>query len=107
MISHRLIYAIQVNNNLRTFVTSKKPVTAKLFIDGEFIESRTKEWIEVRNPATQEVVTLVPQATQDELEYAAESSFKAFKAFKNSTILTRQKLMLDYQLLVRENIVRT
>lgn len=86
--------------------TASTPTKTKLFINGEFIDSKTKEWIEVRNPATQEVVTLVPQATQSELEYAADCASKAFKEWKKSTVLTRQKLMLDYQLIVRQNINR-
>ncbi|KAJ1975967.1 hypothetical protein H4R34_004148 [Dimargaris verticillata] len=51
----------------------------KLFINGEFIDSTTKEWIEVHNPATQELVTLVPQATPEELAEASRSSQAAFK----------------------------
>jgi malonate-semialdehyde dehydrogenase (acetylating)/methylmalonate-semialdehyde dehydrogenase len=27
----------------------------KLFIDGKFVESKTKDWIDVHNPATNEV----------------------------------------------------
>jgi malonate-semialdehyde dehydrogenase (acetylating)/methylmalonate-semialdehyde dehydrogenase len=80
--------------------------TAKtqLFINGEFIDSETKNWIPVVNPATQEIVTLVPQATKKELEYAAESAHAAFKTWKKTTVLTRQRVMLDLQLLVRNNI---
>jgi len=29
--------------------------TTKLFINGKFVESKTKEWIDVHNPATNEV----------------------------------------------------
>ena len=30
-----------------------QPPTVKLLIDGKFVESKTKDWIDVRNPATQ------------------------------------------------------
>ena len=38
--------------------------TAKLLIGGKFVESKTDKWINNYNPATQEMVTRVPCATQ-------------------------------------------
>ncbi len=37
--------------------------TAKLLINGNFIESETEEWQDIINPATQEVIGRVPFAT--------------------------------------------
>lgn len=34
--------------------------TAKLLINGQFIESKTQEWQDIINPATQEVIGRVP-----------------------------------------------
>ncbi|KAG0028059.1 Methylmalonate-semialdehyde dehydrogenase [acylating] mitochondrial [Podila clonocystis] len=78
----------------------------KLFINGEFIDSKTNKWIELRNPATQEIVTLVPEATPEELKYAADSAAEAFKTWKKTSILHRQRKMLDLQLLIRDNMDR-
>ncbi|KAF9081293.1 Methylmalonate-semialdehyde dehydrogenase [acylating] mitochondrial [Mortierella sp. AD031] len=78
----------------------------KLFINGEFIDSKTDKWIELRNPATQEIVTLVPEATPEELKYAADSAAEAFKTWKKTSILHRQRKMLDLQLLIRDNMDR-
>ncbi|KAJ1984698.1 hypothetical protein H4R33_004293 [Dimargaris cristalligena] len=89
---------------LATSVPGATPTKAPLYINGEFIESRTKDWIEVRNPATQEVVSLVPQATPDELEEAARSSAAAFQTWRKTSILTRQRVMLEYQALIRANM---
>lgn len=33
--------------------------TTKLFINGKFVESKTKDWIDVHNPATNEVRRLL------------------------------------------------
>jgi len=33
--------------------------TTKLFINGKFVESKTKDWIDVHNPATNEVWQLL------------------------------------------------
>ncbi|KAI3650384.1 hypothetical protein MP228_003865 [Amoeboaphelidium protococcarum] len=84
-------------------VKSATPHKTKLFINGEFIDSQTDKWIKVINPATQELVTLVPEATPQELKYASEVAQSAFKQWKDTTVLTRQRVMLDLQLLVREN----
>ena len=54
--------------------------------------------------ATNELISLVPQATPDELAYAAKSASEAFKAWKKTTVLTRQRVMLDLQLLIRQNM---
>ena len=41
-----------------------------LLINGEFVQSKTTEWRDVVNPATQEVIARVPMATQEELDAA-------------------------------------
>ena len=38
--------------------------TVKLLIDGKFVDSKTSEWHDVVNPATQEVLAQVPFATR-------------------------------------------
>ena len=53
--------------------------TVKLLIDGHFVESKTTEWKDVINPATQQVLARVPFATPDELEAAIASAARAYK----------------------------
>nr|CAG8496253.1 9088_t:CDS:2 [Entrophospora candida] len=81
----------------------KKFKTTPLFINGELIESKTTKWNPIYNPATNEIITSVPEATQEELKASVESAAEAFKAWKNSSILTRQRVMLDLQFLIREH----
>lgn len=75
-----------------------------LYIDGKFVQSETDEWIPVHNPATQEVVSFVPQPTKSELEAAVKSSQEAFKKWRKVSILTRQKVMFELQRLIREHM---
>jgi malonate-semialdehyde dehydrogenase (acetylating)/methylmalonate-semialdehyde dehydrogenase len=79
--------------------------STKLFINNEFVESKTSKWIDLRNPATQEVVTRVPEATQEEMNAAVAAASSAFKEWRKTTPLTRQRLMLDLQRLIRDNMV--
>jgi malonate-semialdehyde dehydrogenase (acetylating)/methylmalonate-semialdehyde dehydrogenase len=49
----------------------------KMLLDGEFVDSRTGEWHEVVNPATQEVLAQVPFATDHEINAAIACAFRA------------------------------
>src|ERR1700727_2875450 len=80
--------------------------TVKLLLDGKFIDSRTSEWHDVINPATQEVLAQVPFATDDELNAAVASAKKAFKTWKNTPLAARARIMLKLQALVREHMSR-
>ena len=78
--------------------------TVKLLIDGEFVESKTDQWRDVINPATQEVLARVPFATQDEINAAVASAKEAFKTWRKTPIGARARIFLKYQQLIRENI---
>ena len=42
----------------------------KQLINGQFVDSNTSEWIDITDPATQEVIAKVPQTTDDEINQA-------------------------------------
>ncbi|KAJ3201246.1 Methylmalonate-semialdehyde dehydrogenase [acylating] mitochondrial [Entophlyctis luteolus] len=72
-----------------------------LFIDGEFVQSRATSHIELRDPASQDLLGLVPNTTNDELARATSVAREAFASWKKTSILTRQRVMLELQALVR------
>ncbi|PID65860.1 MAG: methylmalonate-semialdehyde dehydrogenase (CoA acylating) [Gammaproteobacteria bacterium] len=76
----------------------------KQLINGKFVESSTNEWIDLNNPATQEVIAKVPQTTQGEINEAVACAKKAFKTWRNTPISTRARVFLKYQELIRANI---
>ena len=78
--------------------------TIKLLINGEFIESKTDQWRDVINPATQEVLARVPFATPDEINAAVANAKEAFKTWRKTPIGARARIFLKYQQLIRENI---
>jgi malonate-semialdehyde dehydrogenase (acetylating) / methylmalonate-semialdehyde dehydrogenase len=80
--------------------------TAKLLIDGAFVESTTKEWRDIVNPATQEVVGRVPFATQEEVNAAVAAAAKAFQTWRLTSLGTRMRVMLKFQDLLRQNMKR-
>ncbi|MFT3663866.1 CoA-acylating methylmalonate-semialdehyde dehydrogenase [Piscinibacter sp.] len=75
-----------------------------LLIDGEFVESRTTQWRDIVNPATQQVLARVPLATPDEVAAAVASAKAAFPAWRKTAIGTRARIFLKYQQLIRENM---
>ena len=92
----------------RRLVSFSHPVrnvtTTKLFIDGQFVESKTSDWIDLHDPATNEIVTRVPKTTSDEMKSAVESAKNAFPAWSQTSILSRQQIMFRYQALIRDNM---
>jgi malonate-semialdehyde dehydrogenase (acetylating) / methylmalonate-semialdehyde dehydrogenase len=78
----------------------------KLLINGEFVDSRTTEWREVINPATQEILAHVPFATRDEVDAAVRAAHDAFATWKSTPIGARMRIMLKLQALIREHMPR-
>ncbi len=84
--------------------TSTATQTVKLLINGKLIESKTKVWKDVVNPATQEVLARVPFATADEINLAISTAADAFKTWKNTPIGARARIMLKLQELIRRDM---
>ena len=75
-----------------------------LLINGEFVASRTTQWRDVVNPATQEVLARVPLATPEEVNAAVAAAKAAFVTWRKSPIGARARIFLKYQQLIRENM---
>ena len=75
----------------------------ELFIDGEFIQSETENWIQVLNPATQEVLCEAPCATESEIENAISSAQAAFLTWRETPPPERSRIMMRYQEQLKQN----
>lgn len=95
--------AIRKAANLTYRPFSAQPPKVKNFIDGKFEESKATKWFEVRNPATQEVVCVVPQSTPEELRRAEVGAQAAFLKWKEVPVQQRQRVMFNYQKLIRDH----
>lgn len=74
-----------------------------LYINGEFFESKSNNWMDVTNPATQEKISEVPNATMDEMAQAISAASEAFKTWRNVPVPERVRYMLKYQDLLKKN----
>src|SRR5690606_13078697 len=73
------------------------------YIAGEFVQSQTQNWIDVTNPATNEVIAQVPCATADEMRLAIDKAGEVFKSWKETPVSDRARVMLRYQALLKEH----
>ena len=81
----------------------QNPVDTQNFLDNKFVPSNATQWIDLHDPATNNLVTRVPQSTDEELLAAVDSAQKAFKPWKETSLLHRQQIMFKYTALIREN----
>lgn len=110
-LTNSILVRVSAQNKLKIFKsfrfslysTSTAPTT-KLFINGKFVESKTKEWIDVHNPATNEVVTRVPKSTREEMEAAVAAAREAFRSWSHTSILSRQQIMFKLQNSIKANM---
>jgi malonate-semialdehyde dehydrogenase (acetylating)/methylmalonate-semialdehyde dehydrogenase len=73
------------------------------FIDNKFLKSETTQFIDLHDPATNNLVTRVPQSTDAELKAAVESAQKAFPGWRATSVMARQQVMFKFTQLVRDN----
>ncbi|WP_317928874.1 CoA-acylating methylmalonate-semialdehyde dehydrogenase [Halioxenophilus sp. WMMB6] len=82
---------------------SQFPEVMPLFIGGEWVASQATETLDVTDPATQNVLTKVPFATEGEVNAAVASAKETFEAWKDVPVPTRSRIMLKYQDLLKQH----
>jgi len=75
-----------------------------LLIGGKLVPSRSEQWRDIVNPATQQLLARVPMATADEVAAAVASAREAFKSWRKTPIGARARIFLKYQHLIREHM---
>lgn len=79
------------------------PINTTNFLNNEFTTSKASTWIDLYDPATNNLVTRVPQSTDEELRAAVESAEKAFPAWRATSIMARQQIMFRYVSLIKQH----
>lgn len=75
----------------------------KNYINGEWIGSDSAESIEVFNPATGELVSLVPNCGQIEAKRAVDSAYEAFKSWSQTSAYERNEYIMRWYQLIQEH----
>ena len=75
----------------------------KMYIDGQWIGDDCEEFIDVLNPATNEVVGMIPKGGSEEAKQAADAAYAAFKIWSKKTAEERSRLLMKWFQLIDEN----
>jgi malonate-semialdehyde dehydrogenase (acetylating)/methylmalonate-semialdehyde dehydrogenase len=73
------------------------------WIGGAWVPSTSTKTEEVYNPATEEVLGLVPLSTREDLDLAVQTAKEAFKAWSRTPVPRRARILFKYQQLLVEN----
>lgn len=69
----------------------------KLYINGQWVDSKSTETTQVTNPAKSEVIAELPSATGEEIEMAVAAAQSAFEKWRNVSLRDRARLMWDFR----------
>ncbi len=76
---------------------------AKMYINGEWVDARSKETYEIINPATGAVVDTAPKGNRDDANDAVASATQAFAAWADTSPDERAELLYKGIELVKQN----
>ncbi|WP_394172472.1 CoA-acylating methylmalonate-semialdehyde dehydrogenase [Guptibacillus hwajinpoensis] len=77
--------------------------TVKNFVGGKWIDARTKDYQDVFNPATGEVIAQVPISTREDLDHAVAIAKEAFLSWSEVPVPKRARILFKYQQLLVEH----
>lgn len=63
------------------------------FIDGEWIDSKTQDHVEIRNPAWDELLAIAPMSTQSEVNDAVKAAQDAYPSWRNTPPVARARYL--------------
>ncbi|WP_342566301.1 aldehyde dehydrogenase [Paenibacillus sp. FSL R7-0345] len=64
-----------------------------MYINGQFTESETQEWMDVTNPSTDEVISQVPKATKNDVVRAIDAADAAQSAWEETPAVERGRYL--------------
>jgi lactaldehyde dehydrogenase/glycolaldehyde dehydrogenase len=73
------------------------------YINGEWVDSTVKEWLEVENPATGAVIASVPKGGADDADRAVTAAYQAQPGWEAMPPAARGQLLKDLARLILEN----
>ncbi|HYK72979.1 MAG TPA: aldehyde dehydrogenase family protein, partial [Pseudoneobacillus sp.] len=84
-------------------VTSNDTAVLRNYINGEWVNSKSSQTLDVPNPATNELLAKVPISTTEDVNLAVEAAKNAFALWKNVPVPKRARILFKYHYLLTEN----
>lgn len=102
---------LKLNSTVTSYPTkhfdkSEEPYLTPSFYNNQMIKSESTTWFDIHDPATNQVISKVPQSTAKELDDAIDSAEKAFHVWKNYSIIKRQGIAFKFVELLKLNMDR-
>jgi acyl-CoA reductase-like NAD-dependent aldehyde dehydrogenase len=83
---------------------ANEPIRMKYFVNNEFHESETKQYMDCYDPSTGEVTHRAPQCTQREVESAIEAAKAAYPAWADTPPNQRVQVLFKLKALLDKNL---
>ena len=74
------------------------------YVDGKWVKSRAKEYLDVENPGTGERLKMVPLSTERDVDKAAGAAHEAFTEWSQTPILERQQYLFKMKRVLEDNL---
>ena len=87
----------------RKLYLSRTVTELKNYINGEWVSSPQPHAYNILSPATQEVVTTVPETSEADFNWAVQNANETFKTWGQTSVVKRQRFMHNYLQLLKEN----
>ena len=84
----------------------KEVLELKNYINGEWVESKSKERWDVFNPATRKLLARVPMSTKDEVLATIKAAKEAFPEWRRTTPLARARCLFRLKELLEKHFER-
>ena len=84
-------------------VINKETALLKNYLNGQWVEAKSKDTLDVPNPATGEILAKVPISSKEDVDLAVSAAKEAFKAWKNVPVPKRARILFKYHYLLTEN----
>ena len=75
----------------------------KNYINGEWVDAKSTETLDVPNPATGKILAKVPISSNEDVELAVRAAKEAFETWKNTPVPKRARILFKYHYLLTEN----
>lgn len=84
-------------------IAEQKSQIFKMYINGNWVGDDCKELISVMNPATNEIVGMIPKGGEIEAKQAVDAAYAAFKEWSKKTAQERSEFLMKWFYLIDEH----
>jgi malonate-semialdehyde dehydrogenase (acetylating)/methylmalonate-semialdehyde dehydrogenase len=78
--------------------------TLGYFINGKSGKSKAKQYYEIPDPNTGEIIAKAPFCTKDEVNMAVEAAQNAFPGWKNTPVMERVQILFRFKRILEDNL---